>query len=126
MGLGKIGTAAIMAATILNPGMVVVAGATYLIGKWASSEYKDEVLRSVSLIQANSEGCNPPERTLAAATTTASMMETLVVPTCGLSALALHWEAKRMERLRREAEANPRTVPANRMRGIKKEIALGF
>ena len=54
------------------------------------------------------------------------MMETLVVPTCGLSALALHWEAKRMERLRREAEANPRTVPANRMRGIKKEIALGF
>lgn len=104
MRFGELGGAVLFGAALLNPGMLAVAGITYIAGKMAAAEYRDEVYRSDRLIKANYDGNKDDQTANCAAASTASIAETMAIPSCGLSAIALHCETCRMRKLRNQAE----------------------
>lgn len=123
----EIGAAALGAAFLLNPGAVIAVGATYLLGKAVAEEYKSEVAACDRLLKKNFDG-NPGDAALVAAESTASIMDTLSVPTAGLSALALHMEARKMKKLRELAMATPGVVCEERRQSgvILGNLELGY
>lgn len=121
MRFNSLGTAAVIGAALVNPGMLVAAGVAYAAGKWASEEYRSEVRACDALLKDEFEGDPDDSASRDAADMTASIMDTLAIPTCGLSALILHNETRKMRYLRESAMNSLRRMP--RQTGLRKRQA---